>query len=264
MNKLNDNKDARPGAAPMCTSSDIEAAIMQFADERQAAVMRRFFKTGPGEYGEGDCFLGVTNPRVREVVKMAWKQTDLDEAAALAASRWHEVRLCGLLIMVAHFERAWRRNDEAAMRRVVDRYLSLHPYINNWDLVDLSAYKIIGRYELLHPEFVTMDRWITPCHTLWQQRIAMVATWWHAHEGRYDRLLSRAEVLLDAKHDLLHKAVGWMLREMYKHDDAGRQALDRFLRRHISSIPSTMLSYATEKLPAPTRLHWQSLRKSRP
>lgn len=241
--------------------TDIEFALRLFADERQAATYRRFFKTGPGEYGEGDCFLGVTNPKVRLVVKEAWKDVAINDATESAKSQWHEVRLCALLIFVAKFEMAYKKKDDATMRRIVERYLSLHPYINNWDLVDLSAYKIIGRYELLHPEWTLMDEWIQADHTLWQQRIAMVATWWHAHEGFYDKLVARAETLLTANHDLLHKAAGWMLREMYKHDDCGKETLEHFLEQHVAEIPSVMLSYAMEKMPEAERLQWRKQRK---
>lgn len=241
--------------------TDIELALRQFADERQAAIYQSFFKTGPGEYGEGDRFLGVTNPNVRLVVREAWKQTTTDEAAELAKSQWHEVRLCALLILVAQFERAFKKKDEATMQRIASHYLSLHPYINNWDLVDLSAYKIIGRYELLHPDFTLMDEWIKPEYSLWQQRMAMVATWWHAHNGVFNRLISRAETLLTAQHDLLHKASGWMLREMYKHDAAGCETLLHFLEQHVQEMPSVMLSYATEKMSVAERQYWRELRK---
>ncbi len=241
--------------------TDIELALHQFSDERQAAIYRRFFKTGPGEYGEGDSFLGVTNPNVRLVVKEAWKQTSTDDVAELAKSQWHEVRLCALLILVAKFEQAYKKRDADTMQHIVERYISLHPYINNWDLVDLSVYKIIGRYELLHPEFTLMDEWIQPDHTLWQQRIAMVATWWHAHEGFYDKLISRAETLLSAKHDLLHKASGWMLREMFKHDDKGKEKLVHFLEQHVTEMPSVMFSYALEKMTEAERRQWRRQRK---
>lgn len=245
----------------MDQKEEIISALRQFASAEQAVIAQRFFKTGPGEYGEGDCFLGVPNPKVRLVVKEAWRQTSIDEAVSLVNSKWHEARLCGLLILVAKFEQAYKLKDETTMRHIVERYLSLHPNINNWDLVDLSAYKIIGRYEMLHPDFVLMAEWIKPDHTLWQQRIAMVATWWHAHNGCYDKLIKRAEMLLSARHDLLHKAAGWMLREMCKHDAAGHDALEYFLELHISEMPSIMLSYATEKLPETTRQYWRSQRK---
>lgn len=242
---------------------DTEQAIQQLADKRQAAICQRFFKTETGGYGEGDRFLGVTNPKIRLVVKEAWRQTAVEEAAQLARSEWHEVRLCGLLILVAHFERAFKKGDEAAMRKIVELYLSLHPHINNWDLVDLSAYKIVGRYELLTEDYALMDEWIKPNHTLWQRRMAMVATWMHARHGFYEKITERAECLLSARHDLLHKAAGWILREMYKHDEQGKDSLGQFLNAHVCEMPPIMLSYATEKMTVSERAYWRERRKQR-
>jgi len=236
---------------------------MQLANERQAAISQRFFKTGTGDYGEGDRFLGVTNPKIRRVVAEAWRQTSVREAAEVARSEWHEVRLCGLLILVAHFEQAFKNGNEAAMREIASVYLRQHPYINNWDLVDLSVYKIIGRRELLTEDYALMDEWIKPSHTLWQRRMAMVATWMHARHGFYEKVTLRAEGLLTARHDLLHKAAGWMLREMYKHNETGCEALERFLEAHAHEMPSIMLSYATEKMPANERAYWREKRRER-
>lgn len=242
-------------------AADIEQALKQLADRRQAAIYQRFFKTGVGEYGEGDRFLGVVNPKVRLVVKQAWRETSLVEAAKLVHNEWHEVRMCGLLILVAHFEDAYKKGDKAAMDDIVDLYLSLHQHINNWDLVDLTVYKIVGRYELLTQDFADMDEWISPDHSLWQQRMAMVATWMHARNGLHEKLIERAEVLLSSRHDLLHKAAGWMLREMYKHDDRGRDHLEQFLELHVATMPSVMLSYATEKMSRQERSYWRERRK---
>lgn len=241
--------------------TDIEQAIRQLADERQAAISRRFFKTGKGDYGEGDRFLGVTNPKIRLVAREAWRQTSMEEAARLVRSDWHEVRLCGLLILVARFEQAFKKGDEPTMRRIFELYLSLHPHINNWDLVDLSVYKIAGRYELLVQDFSRMDEWAAPDKTLWQRRMAMVSTWMHARHGYYEKLTERAETMLTARHDLLHKATGWMLREMYKHDEHGRDALERFLNKHIMEMPSVTLSYAMEKMSQQERAYWREQRK---
>lgn len=232
--------------------------VKRLADERYAAVYRRFFKTGKGEYGYGDHFLGVTNPKIRLVVKDVWRRTSAEEAAMLVQSGWHEVRLCGLLILVAHFEQAYRKNDGPAMHRLCSLYLSLYQHINNWDLVDLTVYKIAGRYELLTRDFALMDEWIRPGYTLWQRRMAMVATWIHARNGFYDKLTERAEALLAARHDLLHKATGWMLREMYKHDGLGREALNGFLEKHIAEMPLVTLCYAMEKMSAPEREYWRA------
>lgn len=245
----------------MNTAKDIEEAMLGLADEQQAAVLQRFFKTGPGQYGEGDRFLGVKNPQTRAVVKDVWRTTTLDEAERLAHNPWHEIRLCGILIMVEMFEKAakGRTKDETMMRCVFETYLSLHPFINNWDLVDLSAYKIAGRYELLHPEITILDEWIRPEYSLWQRRISMVCTWIAIREKQFGRTLQRAEVLLDSDHDLLHKAAGWMLREVWKHD--GQDEVDDFLEIHISKMPPTMLSYATERFPQQVRQYWQQRRR---
>lgn len=198
---------------------------------------------------------------MRLVVKKSWQQTSIEDAAKLATSRWHEVRQCGLQILVAHFEQSYNKQDHNTMRRIVGLYLTLHPHINNWDLVDMSVYKIVGRYELLTHDYSAMDEWIRPNHSLWQQRMSMVATWIHARQGFYEKLTERAETLLPARHDLLHKATGWMLREMYKHDENGRKALLSFLEKHVMEMPATMLSYAMEKMGKDERAYWRSRRR---
>ncbi len=233
---------------------------MSMADERQAQQMLRFFKTGPGEYGEGDKFIGLRNPQVRMVVKEAWKETPLPEAASLVTSPLHEVRLCGLLIMVEQYLRAMKKRDKASMDIIFDTYVNLHPYINNWDLVDLSATKIVGNHEVLNPEIILMDEWIEPDgHTLWQQRIAMVSTWMLIRSGRADACFRRAKVLLSSPHDLLHKAAGWMLRETW--EKGYQDELRDFLEEKVYGMPAVMLSYACEKMSVDERHHWQAKRK---
>ncbi len=244
----------------MTTATDIEAVLLSMADERQARQLLRFFKTAPGEYGEGDRFIGLRNPQVRMVVKEAWKDTPLTEAAELAKSPLHEVRLCGLLIMVEQYLKAMKRTDRETMARIFDTYTALHPYVNNWDLVDLSAIKIVGNHEVLNPEIELMDEWIRPeGHTLWQQRIAMVSTWILTRHKRPDKCLDRAEFLLSSPHDLLHKAAGWMLREVWK--KGYRDEVRAFLERNAKGMPAVMLSYACEQMSPDERHHWQSTRK---
>ncbi|MCF0243863.1 MAG: DNA alkylation repair protein [Bacteroidaceae bacterium] len=242
-------------------TTDLEQTMLMLADEKKRQILMRFFKTEKGEYGEGDQFLGITNPQTRSVVKLAWKSTSIAEAATLVHSSWHEIRLCGLLILVEHFQKALKQQDEATMAQVFNTYTSLHPFINNWDLVDLSAYKIIGEYEMLHPEVTLMDEWIKPDHTLWQQRISMVATWKHIRHNRYDKVTERASLLLNSRHDLLHKAAGWMLREMYKHSETGKHLHEAFLEEHISRMPSVMFSYAIERMSDSDKAYWRSRRK---
>lgn len=201
----------------MIDARDIEAILLSMADERQARQQLRFFKTAKGEYGEGDMFIGLRNPQVRMVVKEAWKETPLAEAVRLVKSPLHEVRLCGLLIMVEQFLNAMKKRDNPTMYAIFDTYTSLHQHINNWDLVDLTAIKIVGNHEVLNPDLTLMNEWInSDGHTLWQQRIAMVSTWMLIRHGRTEECFCRAGKLLDSPHDLLHKAAGWMLREAWK------------------------------------------------
>ncbi len=241
---------------------DIEAALAGMADERRARHLLRFFKTGKGEYGEGDRFMGLSNPQVRMVVKEAWAGTPLSEALRLVVSPIHEVRLCGLLIMVEQYLRAMKRRDVERMAAVFDAYVAHHPYVNNWDLVDLSAIKIVGNHEVLNPDVLLMDEWIEPAgHTLWQQRIAMVSSWMLIRNERAQVCFRRAKALLSSPHDLLHKAAGWMLREAWKR--GYRQELRQFLDENVGLMPSVMLSYACEQMPADERRSWQQKRKNK-
>lgn len=243
----------------MICAPDIVAALTSMADERHVRQLLRFFKTGPGQYGEGDKFMGLRNPQVRMVVKEAWKETPLSEAVKLAKWPLHEIRLCGLLIMVEQYLRAMKKKDQAKMNKIFETYLELHQYINNWDLVDLSAIKIAGNHETLNPGLTILDEWIKPGHTLWQQRIAMVSTWILIRNGRPDVCFRRAGCLLSSPHDLLHKAAGWMLREAWK--KGYKEELREFLEENVTSMPSVMLSYACELMPENERHDWQQKRK---
>lgn len=244
------------------SANDIVMALLSMADERQARQSLRFFKTGPGEYGEGDKFIGLKNPQVRMVVRHAWKDTPLQEVVKLVNSPLHEVRLCGLLIMVEQYLRAMKQKDAARRNLIFRVYTSLHLHINNWDLVDLSAIKIVGNHEALNPEISLMDEWIEQHgHTLWQQRIAMVSTWMLIRTNRADVCFKRAAKLVDSHHDLLHKAAGWMLREAWK--KGYKDELREFLEANVTLMPSVMLSYACEQMPIDERHQWQQRRKAR-
>lgn len=244
----------------MVEAKDIEITLSGMADERQARQVSRFFRTGPGEYGEGDRFIGLKNPQVRMVVKDSWKDTPLQEATRLVKSPLHEVRLCGLLIMVEKYLKAMKRKDTDEMNLIFDTYTSLYKHINNWDLVDLSAIKIVGNHEAQNPGIFLMDEWIDPeGHTLWQQRIAMVSTWMLIRHGRADVCFQRAAKLLGSPHDLLHKAAGWMLREAWK--KGYKDELRNFLNENVTKMPSVMLSYACEQMPIDERREWQQKRK---
>ncbi len=246
----------------MDKADDIEDVLLGMADERQAQLLLRFFKTGPGQYGAGDRFIGLRNLQVRMVVKESWKSTPLTEAVRLVMSPLHEVRLCGLLIMVEQYLRALRKSDTDTMTAIFDFYTSMHQYINNWDLVDLSAIKIVGNHEVMNQGIGLMDEWIEPGgHTLWQQRIAMVSTWMLIRYSRAEVCFRRAEKLLESPHNLLHKAAGWMLREAWKR--GYEDELRGFLDRNVARMPAVMLSYACEQMRVDERHEWQLKRKNR-
>ena len=241
-------------------------------DELQRQGLMRFFKTGKGEYGEGDEFLGLKVPQTREVVKVAWKDFPLDEVPELLMSPWHEVRLCGLLIMVAKFEHlATKRleHDESAISardEILTMYLRYAEQANNWDLVDLSVHKIVGHWLLLPTSLGTGE---TGLHTdykrqvldelaqsvnLWKQRMSMVCTWKTSEAGDPSWCQRYAEIHLHHSHDLMHKAVGWMLREMGKR--CSMDLLRDFLEQHAHEMPRTTLRYAIEKMSDKERKYW--------
>ena len=233
-------------------------------NEPQRQVLMRFFKTGKGQYGEGDEFLGLKVPQTRTIVKTVAADTPLNEVVLLLQSHWHEARLCGLLIMIAQFTKAATKrlqNDlQAILKRdeIVLLYLQYAERINNWDLVDLSAPKIIGHWLLLPTALggngvgmqmeykqQVMDE-LAASDCLWKQRISMVSTWKTSQQGEASWCLRYAERHLHHPHDLMHKAVGWMLREMGK--NVSMDLLRDFLNRHASEMPRTALRYAIERM----------------
>ena len=226
----------------------------------------RFFKTAPGQYGEGDEFLGIKVPQTRAVVKMVGMEFPLDEIPELLMSHWHEVRLCGFLIMVAKFEKLSGKklidDDNAIEQRdeIIKMYLKYAERANNWDLVDLSAPKIIGSWLLLPThlgdKLQIMDN-LAYSKNLWKERISMVSSWKTSAEGDPSWCLRYAEIHLSHKHDLMHKAVGWMLREMGKR--VSMDLLRNFLTQHVREMSRTTLRYAIEKMPEKERKNWMSL-----
>ena len=239
-------------------------------NEEQRRVLMGFFKTGPGEYGEGDEFLGLKVPQTREVVRAA-KDLPLSEIPTLLMSRWHEVRLCGLLIMVDIFEKqATKRlthDDKAISKRdeILTMYLKYAKQANNWDLVDLSAPKILGHWLLLPSHLgdgtenykrQVLDE-LAQSSNLWRQRMSIVCTWKTSQMGDASWCLRYAEIHLHHPHDLMHKAVGWMLREMGKR--VSMELLREFLRQHIHEMPRTALRYAIEKMTDAERKQWMSI-----
>ena len=238
-------------------------------NEEQRRVLTGFFKTAPGEYGYGDEFLGIKVPQTREVVKAVAKDMALSEIPELLMCHWHEVRLCGLLILVWHFERqATKRlvNDTEAIKKrdeILMLYLKYAERANNWDLVDMSAPKILGHWLMLPSALADRESKIkildelAASSCLWKQRMSIVCTWKTSQMGDASWCLRYAEIHLHHPHDLMHKAVGWMLREMGKR--VSMELLRDFLRQHAHEMPRTTLRYAIEKTGEEERKYWMNV-----
>lgn len=224
-------------------SYDIRSKLQKLGNKQKAIVLQRFFKTGTGEYGEGDIFLGVRVPEVRKLAK-EYKDIRISDVRKLMESPIHEERLLALLIFVIKYS----EGNDLVKRRVYELYLKNTRHINNWDLVDLSAEKIVGDY--------LMDKSKKPLYnlakskSLWERRISIIATFHFIKQNKFAETLIIAEILLTDKEDLIHKAVGWMLREI------GKRHLpteEKFLNEHYQEMPRTMLRYAIERFPESKR-----------
>ena len=270
------------------TAKEIIEYMESLRNEEQRKILMGFFKTAPGEYGYGDEFLGLKVPQTREVVRLAGQSFPLSEIPELLMNRWHEVRLCGFLILVAEFGKLSTKrleNDAEAIRKrdeILTMYLQYAERANDWDLVDLSVHKILGHWQLL-PTYLGRDidskeyrkQGIIPkvqdsldykkevldelaaSDCLWKQRMSIVCTWKTSQQGDPSWCLRYAEIHLHHPHDLMHKAVGWMLREMGKR--VSMDLLRDFLRQHAHEMPRTMLRYAIEKMPESERKEWMSV-----
>ena len=269
------------------TAKEIISYMESLRNEEQRRVLMGFFKTGAGEYGEGDEFLGLKVPQTREVVKAALainresitmnhEPITIDEIPELLMSKWHEVRLCGLLILVAKFEKLTTKrlaNDAVAIKKrdeILAMYLKYAERANNWDLVDLSAPKILGAWlktpscppvkgddpmQMAYKRRVLDE--LAQSDNLWKQRMSIVCTWKTSQMGDPSWCLRYAEIHLHHPHDLMHKAVGWMLREMGK--QCSMDLLRDFLRQHAHEMPRTMLRYAIEKMSEEERQYWMRI-----
>lgn len=232
---------------------EIKATLLREQQPRKghAEDMARFFKAYPGGYGEGDQFLAITVPVIRRVAK-TYRQVGLDAIQQLLDSPWHEVRLVAVIIMAEQFKRA----DEQRRTALFDLYLSRTDAVNNWDLVDLSCRDVVGGYILLHPEKANVLTRLAKSPNIWERRIAMVSTWQFIRVGQLDTTFTVATLLLGDSHDLIHKAVGWMLREAGKRDEA---RLKKYLEDHIRELPRTSLRYAIERFDPQTRAYYLKL-----
>ena len=229
---------------PFFMNSRLYDEILSRQDPEQANNLARFFKTGKGQYGEGDQFLGVKVPVTREVVKQCWQETTFDDLEVCIVSEYHEIRLAALLTLVQIFKHA--KKDKTLQQHCVGFYLAHAQYINNWDLVDLSCYELLGTW-LLDKERTLLYDLARDGKTIWEQRIGMVSTMQFIRHGQLDDTYAIADIFLakpQPLHDLLQKAVGWLLREAGKRDE---QRLKDWLSSRCQTMPRTMLRYAVEK-----------------
>lgn len=239
-------------------ATEIEERMIAMRDKKQEQHLMRFFKCGKGEYGEGDQFLGLRVPQTRAIVKEYRNQVEIKDTLQLINSLWHEIRLAGFLLMEELYKQSKKVSDGNA-KEIVDLYLSSLDRANNWDLVDLSAPYILGDWLVNHPEERNiLDQLSEMDGKLWHQRVAMVANWMLIRNEEYADTFRISEKYLIHTHDLIHKATGWMLREVGKR--GGVKELCEFLDRHSPIMPRTMLRYAIEKFPEPQRRHYQNLK----
>jgi 3-methyladenine DNA glycosylase AlkD len=225
-------------------SCKLNNEILARQDAEQAVNLSRFFKTGKGQYGEGDKFLGVKVPTTRDVVKQCWQETSFEDLETCICSEYHEIRLAALLTLVQIFKHA--KKDKTLQQQCIDFYLTHTEFINNWDLVDLSCYELLGTW-LLDKDRTLLYDLARDGKTIWEQRIGMVSTMQFIRHGQVDDIYAIADIFLTKSqplHDLLQKAVGWLLREAGKRDE---QRLKDWLSTRHATMPRTMLRYAIEK-----------------
>ncbi len=227
----------------MASLSELKKEMNRLANARHAKTALWFFKTGPGEYGEGDRFIGIRGPMLRKLSKK-YRDLAMSDVKRLLTSPIHEMRQVGLFILVLQFE----RGDTATRKKIYNLYLKHTKFINNWDLVDLSAPNIVGMYLLDKPRAILYR--LARSQSLWERRIAMLATFAFIRHNDFTDALKIASLLRTDEHDLMHKAVGWMLREIGKRNLASEE---RWLRTRYQTLPRTMLRYAIEKFPEPKR-----------
>jgi 3-methyladenine DNA glycosylase AlkD len=246
----------------MSTTEKIISEMTALKDETQRKNLMRFFKTGKGEYGEGDEFLGLRCPETREIVKKYYKETSLEDVEILVKNSFHEIRLCGFLILVEKYAKVKDKNPmEKILKRdeIIRLYLKNSEYANNWDLVDMTAPKLLGKWfldkSMVSDEEKTqiVDN-LAYSKNLWQRRISMVFSWWTSRQNRPDIAIKYALIHLGDKHDLMQKAVGWMLREVGK--NCSYDLLREFLEDNYQRLSRTSLRYAIEKFDEKERKYW--------
>lgn len=239
------------------TAQQVLSALREVAREEKAAFLPGFFRAVPGGYGEGDRFLGCVVPDQRKVARR-FRDLSRDELVKLFASRWHECRLTGMLILVGQYERAAKPKNphrDAECREIVEFYLAHLDAVNNWDIVDTTAPKILGAWLVENPdERSVLDR-LAASDVLWERRAAILATLSLIKNDEFEEIIHLAERLMTDGHDLINKAIGWMLREMGQRD---QPRLETFLNKHAKTMPRTMLRYSIEKFSREDRTKWMN------
>lgn len=238
-------------------ASEILECLMAMGDEVQARQLQRFFKTAPGQYGHGDKFIGLCVPQTKLVVKEAKVDVEIADAVALVHSEWHEARFAGFLLMTELYKRVRKRKDESAQREIIDTYVSLIPRGNNWDLVDCVCPHLLGEWLVDHPDERKILYELAASDNLWAKRVSLVTNWMLVRHNQFEDLKKLAVIHINHPHDLIHKALGWMLREMGKRDET---ELTDFLDQYATQLHRTALRYSLEKLSADKKQYYMKLK----
>lgn len=229
----------------------LQNELQALGSPEKAAFLSRFFKTGKGQYGEGDQFLGLTMPEIRTVV-VKYSFLTINDWQQLLHSPFHEFRMAALIGLMKRFQKS--KKDEATQQAIFEIYINNLDFINNWDLVDVTCRDIVGAYLLLKDRSILYE--LARRSHLWAQRVAIVSTWYFINRNQFSDTVRISELLLCHKHDLIHKAVGWMLREIGKRDEL---VLEEFLNTYVKQMPRTALRYAIERFPESKRKYYLSL-----
>ena len=239
----------------MSSLSSLKKSLFSIANPERAEGSSRYFKTGLGEYGEGDIFIGISVPDQRNVCKN-YIDLDLKDLTSLLHSAEHEFRTCALYILVEKFE----KSDSKDRKEIFDFYLKNTKWINNWDLVDSSASYIVGEYLDGNKDKMKILKKLAISKSLWERRISMISTFAYLNKGRSDEAIEIAEILINDAHDLIQKAIGWMLREMGK--KVSEKVLFKFLDKYAKTMPRTSLRYAIERMPTQKKNYYMGLKKN--
>lgn len=238
---------------------NLSGELLSVTSEKYAKVLSGFFKTKKGEYAEGDKFLGIKVPRIRQLVKKYCNNATFADIDNLTKSEWHEIRLAGFLLLVEQYSIANKKNDIQKLDTIIQFYLSISTRANNWVLVDLTAPKILGHWIIKNPQKASILYTLADSENLWQQRISIVATLCLVKNNIFNHTMILAQQLLSHDHDLIHKAIGWLLREVGKKD---LNLLEKFLQENANIMHRTTLRYAIERMPKEKKEYYMSIHKN--